>query len=65
MKHDIIQADVDNGKINFIFECKYFDSKGDVNKIEKVASEIKCPKKGSQKIIYFLSSCSPIEIQQA
>ena len=47
MKHDIIQADVDNGKINFIFECKYFDTKGDVNKIEKVASVIKCPKKDS------------------
>ena len=47
MKHDIIQAHLNKGKINFIFECKYFDSKGDVNKIEKVASEIKCPKKDS------------------
>ena len=37
MKHDRIHADVDKGKINFIFECKYFDNKGDVNKIEKVA----------------------------
>ena len=36
MKHDIIQADLNKGKINFIFECKYFDSKGDVNKIKKV-----------------------------
>ena len=24
MKHDIIQADINKGKINFIFECKYF-----------------------------------------
>ena len=47
MKHDIIQADDNKGKINFIFECKYFDNKGDVNKIEKVASAIKCPKKDS------------------
>ncbi len=47
MKHDKIQADVNKGKINFIFECKYFDNKGDINKIEKVASAIKCPKKDS------------------
>ncbi len=47
MKHDMIQADVNKVKINFLFECKYFDTKGDVNKIEKVASEIKCPKKDS------------------
>ena len=47
MKHDMIQADVNKDKINFIFECKYFDTKGDVYKIEKVTSEIKCPKKDS------------------
>ena len=47
MKHDMIQADVNKGKINFIFECKYFDIKGDINKIEKVSSEIKYPKEDS------------------
>ena len=47
MKHDIIQANVNKGKINFIFECKYFDRNGDVNKIKKVAAEIKYPKKDS------------------
>ena len=47
MKYDIIQADVNKGKINFIFECKYFDNKGDVKNIEKVASAIKCPNKDS------------------
>ena len=65
MKHELIKADMSFKKVGFIFECKYFDSKGDINKIEKVSSEIKCPKKDSQKLIYSLSLCSPIEIQQA
>ena len=34
MKHDIIRADVNSQKIGFLFECKYFDRKGDLNKIK-------------------------------
>ena len=47
MKHEVIKPDMTFKKMGFIFECKYFDTKGDVNKIEKVAAEIKCPKKDS------------------
>ena len=36
MKHEVIKADMTFKKVGFIFECKYFDSKGDINKIEKV-----------------------------
>ena len=47
MKHEVIKADMIFKKVGFIFECKYFDSKGDINKIEKVSSEIKYPKEDS------------------
>ena len=40
MKHDIIRADVNLQKMGFLFECKYFDRKGALNKIEKFSSEI-------------------------
>ena len=44
MKHEVIKADMTFKKMGFIFECKFFDRKGDINKIEKVSSEIKYPK---------------------
>ena len=47
MKHEVINAEMTFKKMDFIFECKYFDSKGDINKIEKVSSEIKYPKEDS------------------
>tara|TARA_B100001939_G_scaffold190751_1_gene164123 strand:+ start:499 stop:642 length:144 start_codon:yes stop_codon:yes gene_type:complete len=47
MKHEVIKADMTLKKVGFIFECKYFDSKGDINKIETVSSEIKYPKEHS------------------
>ena len=49
MKHDIIRADVNSQKIGFLFECKYFDRKGDLNKIKKFSSEIINSKEISQK----------------
>ena len=65
MKHEVIKADMTLKKVGFIFECKYFDSKGDINKIEKVSSEIKYPKEDLQNIIYFLRLFFLIGIQQA
>ena len=47
MKHEVIKADMTFKKMVFIFECKFFDRKGDINKIEKVSSEIKYPKEDS------------------
>ena len=47
MKHEVIKPDTTFKKMGFIFECKYFDRKGDINKIEKVSSEIKYPKEAS------------------
>ena len=47
MKNEVIEADMSFKKVGFIFECKYFDIKGDINKIEKVSSEIKYPKEDS------------------
>ena len=32
MKHEVIKADMTFKKMGFIFECKYFDRKGDINK---------------------------------
>ena len=49
MKHDIIRADVNLQKIGFLFECKYFDRKGALNKIKKFSSEITSSKEKSQK----------------
>ena len=49
MKHDIIKADVNLQKIGFLFECKYFDRKGALNKIKKFSSEIINSKEISQK----------------
>ena len=65
MKHEVIKPDMTFKKMGFIFECKYFDRKGDINKIEKVSSEIKYPKEDSQNIIYLLSLYFPIGIQWA
>ena len=47
MKHEVIKADMTFKKMGFIFECKFFDRKGDINKIEKVSAEIKYPKEDS------------------
>ena len=49
MKHDIIRADVNLQKIGFLFECKYFDRKGALNKIKKFSSKIMNSKDNSQK----------------
>ena len=49
MKHDIIRPDVNSQKIGFLFECKYFDRKGALNKIKKFSSEIINYKEKSQK----------------
>ena len=49
MKHEIIRADVNLQKMGFLFECKYFDRKGALNKIEKFSSEIMNTKESSQK----------------
>ena len=51
MKHDIIRADVNLQKIGFLFECKYFDRKGALNKIKKFSSEIIKSKENSQKVL--------------
>ena len=49
MKHDIIRADVNLQKMGFLFECKYFDRKGALSKIEKFSSEIINSRESSQK----------------
>ena len=49
MKHDIIRADVNLQKMGFLFECKYFDRKGALNKIKEFSSEIINSKESSQK----------------
>ena len=49
MKHEIIRADENSQKMGFLFECKYFDRKGALNKIEKFSSEIINPNESSQK----------------
>ena len=54
MKYDIIRADVNSHKMVFLFECKYFDRKGDVRKIKKFSSDVRSPKGNTQKI--FLSN---------
>ena len=51
MKHDIIRADVNLQKMGFLFECKYFDRKGALNKIKKFSSEIINYKENSQKVL--------------
>ena len=51
MKHEIIRPDVNSQKIGFLFECKYFDRKGALNKIKKFSSEIINSKENSQKVL--------------
>ena len=51
MKHEIIRADVNLQKMGFLFECKFFDRKGALNKIEKFSSEIINSKESSQKCL--------------
>ena len=40
MKHEVIRADVNLLKMSFLFECKYFDRNGALDKIKKFSSEI-------------------------
>ena len=49
MKHDIIRADVNLQKMDFLFECKYFDRNGALDKIKKFSSEIINSEENSQK----------------
>ena len=49
MKHEVIRADVNLQKMSFLFECKYFDRKGALNKIEKFSSEMINSKESSHK----------------
>ena len=49
MKHEIIRADENSQKMGFLFECKYFDRKGALNKIEEFSSEIMNSRESSQK----------------
>ena len=53
MKHEIIRADVNVQKMGFLFECKFFDRKGALNKIEKFSSEIINSEENSQKDLLF------------
>ena len=59
MKHEIIRADVNLQKMGFLFECKFFDRKGALNKIEKFSSEIINSKESSQKSL--LSDKAPFK----
>ena len=52
--NNIIRADVNSHKMVFLFECKYFDRKGDVRKIKKFSSDVRSLKGNTQKI--FLSN---------
>ena len=51
MKHDIIRADLNLQKMGFLFECKYFDRNGALDKIKKFSSEIIKSKENSQKVL--------------
>ena len=52
MKHEIIMADVNLQKMGFLFECKYFDRNGSLDKIKKFSSEIINSKENSQKGLF-------------
>ena len=52
MKHDIIRADVNLQKMGFLFECKYFDRNGSLDKIKKFSSEITNSKENLQKGLF-------------
>ena len=52
MKHDIIRADVNTQKMGFLFECKYFDRNGSLDKIKKFSSEITNSKENLQKGLF-------------
>jgi uncharacterized protein YodC (DUF2158 family) len=41
MKHDTMQTDIEFQKLGFMFECKFFDKKGDVNKIQNFETDLK------------------------
>ena len=41
MKHDTMQTKIEFQKLGFMFECKFFDQKGDVNKIQNFETDLK------------------------
>ena len=48
MKHEVIKADVNLQKMSFLFECKYFDRNGALDKIKKFSAEIINSEENSQ-----------------
>ena len=53
MKYDKIRADVNLQRMGFLFECKYFDTNGALDKIKKFSSEIINSEENSQKDLLF------------
>ena len=41
MKHDTMETYIEIQKLGFMFECKFFDKKGDVNKIRNFEADLK------------------------
>ena len=41
MKHDTMETYIEFQKLGFMFECKFFDKKGDVNKIRNFEADLK------------------------
>ena len=53
MKYDKIRADVNLQRMSFLFECRYFDRNGALDKIKKFSSEIINSEENSQKDLLF------------
>ena len=41
MKHDTMETYIEFQKLGFMFECKFFDKKGDVNEIRNFETDLK------------------------
>ena len=48
MKYDTMDTDIGLQKVGFMFECKFFDEKGDVNRIKNFETDLKCIETSNQ-----------------
>ena len=48
MKHEVLKAEIKEERLNFLFECNYFDNIGNINSTKRFSTEILSDLKNSR-----------------
>ena len=48
MKHEVLKAEIKEERLDFLFECNYFDKTGNINSTKRFSTELLSDLKNNQ-----------------